>query len=210
MQPLGLCLMPNHWHALVKEGPTPIGEILQPVLGRFALVSNRRNGRNGHLFHGRFKDVLIETTEGAKEVLRYIHKNPVRAKLVEDAADWPWSSHAEYAGIKPENTVSTDLLLSAFSDDPATARRLYIEFMAQAVPEGVRPVMLPTLNRLAARVEGEAGLPPGTLRGSSRDGSTVRERHRFIRLAARAGVKSHDIAAYLGITRSSVFYALRT
>lgn len=210
MAPLALCLMPNHWHALVREGETPLGEILQPVLGRFALVSNRRNGRSGHLFEGRFKDDLIETTEGAKEVLRYIHRNPLRAKLVENADDWPWSSHGEYAGTKPESTVSTGILLSAFSEDPPTARRLYVEFMAQAVPEGVRPDMLPTLNGTAKRVEGEAGLPPGTLRGARRDPAAVKERHRFIRLVAKAGVKSQDIAAYLGISRSSVYFAIRT
>jgi hypothetical protein len=202
--------MPNHWHALVIEGETPIGEILHPVLGRFAFVSNRRNGRSGHLFQGRFKDDLVETTEGAKEVLRYIHRNPLRAKLVENLDDWPWSSHAEYAGSKPESIVSTNLLLSAFSEDPSTARRLYVEFMAQDVPEGVRPDMLPTLNRAAERVEGEAGLPPGTLRGSRRDPAAVRERHRFIRLVATAGVKSQDIAAYLEISRSSVYFAIRT
>lgn len=208
--PLGLCLMPNHWHALVKEGEIPLGEILHPVLGRFAFVSNRRNGRSGHLFQGRFKDDLVETTEGAKEVLRYIHRNPLRAKLVENLDDWPWSSHAEYAGNKPESTVSTGILLSAFSEDPAAARQLYVEFMAQKVPEGVRPDMLPTLNRTAARVEGEGGLPPGTLRGSRRDPDAVRERRRFIRLVAAAGVKPQDIAAYLGISRSSVFFAIRT
>lgn len=210
MVPLALCLMPNHWHALVKEGPTPIGEILRPVLGRFALVSNLRNGRSGHLFQGRFIDIPIETTEGAKEVLRYIHKNPLRAKIVADIGDWPWSSHHEYAGSKPADTVSTDIMLSAFSDNPELARRLYLEFMVQEVPEGVRPHMLPTLNGLASSIEGMAGFPAGTLRGKRRDAAAVLERHRFIRLAAKAGVKSHDIAAYLGISRASVFYAIRT
>lgn len=209
MQPLSLCLMPNHWHAMVKEGIVPLGEVLQPVLTKFAMRSNLRNGRIGHVFQGRFKSFLVNTVEKAKELLRYIHKNPIRAKLVDDIALWPWSSHGEYAGLKPETTVSTTLLLSSFSGDPATARKLYLEFMQEEAPEGVRPDFVPVLMDLASRVEREAGIAPGTLRRGSPDSKAFRERHRFIRLAAKAGVRPSHIANYLHVSCSTVFYAQR-
>lgn len=209
MQPLGLCLMPNHWHALVLVGAVPIGEVLQPILSKFALRSNLRNGRNGHVFGGRFKSYLLDSLEKAKHVLRYIHKNPLRAKIVTDPSDWPWSSHEAYTRENSGNGVSTSLLLSTFSNDPSMARRRYIEFMKEEVPEGVRPDMLPVLNDLAARVERESCLSTGALRSSVDNPTLCRERHRFIRLADRAGVRAVDIAAYLRISRSTVFYAKR-
>jgi hypothetical protein len=178
-------------------------------LTKFAVRSNIRNGRRGHVFEGRFKSFLLDSVEKAKHVLRYIHKNPLRAKLVADVAAWPWSSHREYAGQGGEPRVSTALLLSSFSEDPLIARRLYLEFMTEEIPEGVRPDMVPVLNRLAAQVESEASLPTGALRSPGGGADLCRERHRFIRLADRAGVRAADIAAYLGVSRSTVFYAQR-
>lgn len=209
MEPLVLCLMPNHWHGMFQEGETPMGEVLQPVLTKFAMRSNLRNGRIGHVFQGRFKSFPLDSTEKAKELLRYIHKNPIRAKLVDDPALWPWSSHAEYAGLKPESTVSTRLLLSSFSEDPAAARKLYLDFMKGDPPKGVRPDFIPTLDELASRLEREAGFTPGALRMGASGSRSLHERHRFIRLAVQAGVPPGDIAAYLRISRSTVFYAQR-
>lgn len=209
MQPLTLTLMPNHWHALVREGAIPIGEVLQPVLTKFAMRSNRRNGRDGHLFQGRYKAYLIDSDAKVKEVFRYIHKNPLRAKLVEDISQWPWSSHHEYAGLEPESTVSTDFLLSLFAEDKPTAQKRYLEFMKQDPPKGVRPDMVPALDALARHVEQYEGFPPGTLSGEGGDLEVRRARHRFIRLAVKAGVRPVDIAAYLHVSPSTVFYAQR-
>lgn len=206
----GNALMPNHWHGIAREGPVPIGRVMQAVLTKFAVRSNKFNGRSGHVFQGRFKSYLIRSDEEAKEVLRYIHYNPVRARLVEDPAQWRWSSHGEYAGTVTERLTATGLILSSFSPDTAIARAAYLKFMSQPPPQGVRPDCIPTLDRLAGTVERQSGLPTGSMRNGPLGLHGRLTRDRFIRLAAEAGVPARYIAAYLKVSPSTIFSAIRS
>lgn len=206
----GHTLMPNHWHGMAREGPVPIGRVMHSVLTKFAVRSNKFNGRTGHVFQGRFKSYLVRSDEEAKEVLRYFHYNPVRAGLVEEPAQWRWSSHGEYAGTVPERLTSTGLILSAFSPDTAIARAAYLRFMSQPPPKGVRPDCIPTLDRLAATVERQSCLGAGALREGNLSEAERLVRNRFIRLAAEAGVPARFIAAYLNVSPSTIFSAIRS
>jgi putative transposase len=90
----GYCLMSNHFHLLLgpAEGQS-ISRILQSLTVAHTWRYHRRHTSSGHVWQGRFKSPVIQTDEHALTVLRYIEGNPLRAGMVKDLADYPWSSY---------------------------------------------------------------------------------------------------------------------
>ena len=84
-------LMPNHFHLLLKTGQTPISTLMRRLLTGYAVSFNLRHRRSGHLFQNRYKSILCQEDSYLLELVRYIHLNPLRAKLV--------SSMKEFAGM---------------------------------------------------------------------------------------------------------------
>ena len=114
---LGYCLMPNHFHFLVRqllEGgiPTFVGNFSNSYTRFF----NTRHKRIGHLFQGVFKAVRIEDEEQLVHVLRYIHINPVVSSVIKEIEleNYPYSSFWEYFG-KKESLCNKELILGHFS-----------------------------------------------------------------------------------------------
>ncbi|MCA0295306.1 MAG: transposase [Actinobacteria bacterium] len=91
-QVLGYCLMPNHVHLMLREVGEPISEVVKRLGIRYAGWFNKKYGRVGHLFQDRFRSVPVEDDAQVITLLRYIWNNPVEAKLVDAAEDYPWSS----------------------------------------------------------------------------------------------------------------------
>ena len=104
---LAWCLMPNHWHLLVRPGTA---EALPPFMRWLTLTHSRRwqalHGREGQgtLYQGRYRSTAVKTDGQLLTVVRYIERNPVRAGLVASAADWPWSS------VRERSMCTRDLL----------------------------------------------------------------------------------------------------
>lgn len=90
----GYCLMGNHIHLLVRPRKHPISRIVQSLLVSHTQRFHRFHGTGGHVWQGRFKSPVIQDDDHLLTVLRYIEANPVRAKLVKHAGDYPWSSFA--------------------------------------------------------------------------------------------------------------------
>ena len=81
----------------------------------YAAYFNRKRHRQGHLFQGRFKSILVEAEEYLKELSRYIHLNPARAGIVENLDEYPWSSYGAYiANTRRPEWLEIQLLLSQF------------------------------------------------------------------------------------------------
>lgn len=100
------CLMPNHFHLLLK----PLeGEELSPAMQWFMTTHVRRYHQHyqssGHLWQGRFKSFDVSGDEYFLTVARYIEGNPVRAGLVESAANWVWSSHRGRCGLQQDTLI---------------------------------------------------------------------------------------------------------
>jgi putative transposase len=93
------CLMPNHYHLLleVPEGSLPRGMHL--LNGRYARRFNVRHERDGHLFQGPYRVEPVTRDSHFAEACRYIVLNPVRAGLVAEPGEWPWSSYRIHAGF---------------------------------------------------------------------------------------------------------------
>jgi REP element-mobilizing transposase RayT len=95
---LAYCLMPNHVHLLVETPLPNLGAGMQRLHGEHAFLFNRRHGRSGHLFQGRFGSELVVDEAHLFTLVGYVAGNPAEAALCASAADWPWSSHAATIG----------------------------------------------------------------------------------------------------------------
>lgn len=102
---------------------------------RYARELQAQFHTTGHLFERRYHAVLVEADEYPLELLRYIHLNPVRAKMVNTAAEYPWSSHHDYLGNRSEPWVTTEWALSMFHPVLPHALAAYQRFIA-ATPSG--------------------------------------------------------------------------
>jgi len=90
--------MENHFHLLVETAEPNLSRAIQWGNVSYATYFNRKRGRHGHLFQGRFKAILIDADEYLKHLSRYIHLNPVRAKMVSNRAEYKWSSYPAFIG----------------------------------------------------------------------------------------------------------------
>lgn len=119
----GYCLMPNHVHLLlVPSAATSLAKGIGLAHRRFAQMQNARHGWTGHLFGGRFYSCALDHAH-TWACIRYIERNPVRARLVERAEDWPWSSAAAHGG------AYQDTLLDAGRPFPGTLRGGWLEWL---------------------------------------------------------------------------------
>lgn len=132
------CWMGNHVHLAIQVADTPLSKIMQNLAFRYTRYINRREERIGHLFQGRFKALLVDADSYLLELVRYIHLNPVRAKLVAAPADYRWSSHLAYLGKVHKEWLTTDWGLSQFASSTGTARQSYEAFVQTGLHEGHR------------------------------------------------------------------------
>ncbi len=125
-------LMPNHYHLLLETRATPLSRVMLRLGTCHAMDFNRRHRRVGHLFQNRFKSRVVEDEAGFLTVVRYIHLNPVRARIVADLpalASYPWTGHATLLGRRRAAFLDAEAVLSAFADSPPTARKALARFM---------------------------------------------------------------------------------
>lgn len=134
----GFCLMRNHVHLIVEVGTTPLSRPMQNLCFRYGRWFNRRQGRTGHVFQGRFRALLVEADRYLLELVRYVHLNPVRAALVEAAEDYPWSGQRAYLGLETLPWLTTDRVLSRFDRREASARGRYRAFVRGGSAAGRR------------------------------------------------------------------------
>lgn len=88
------CQMSNHYHLVIETPEANLAEGMRQLNGVYTLRFNRRHGRVGHVFQGRYKAILIERDAYLLELARYVVLNPVRARMVVGPQDWSWSSYA--------------------------------------------------------------------------------------------------------------------
>ncbi len=98
---LAWCFMGNHYHFVLQTRQPNLSLLMRHINGIYTQRFNQRHRKVGHLFQGRFKAVLVDRDSYLLEVCRYVELNPVRAKMVAAAGDWPWSSYAALTGQAP-------------------------------------------------------------------------------------------------------------
>ena len=132
------CLMTNHVHLAVQVGDIHLSRIMQNLSFRYTRFINRHKKSMGHLFQGRYKALLIDVDSYLLELIRYIHLNPVRARIAQSPDEYPWSSHKAYVGKEKIEWLTTDWLLGQYSKRLVNARKEYVEFINRGMPEGHR------------------------------------------------------------------------
>lgn len=136
---LAFCLMGNHYHLVLHTRQANLSALMRQINGVYTQAYNRRHAKVGHLFQGRFKAILVDRDAYLLEVCRYVDLNPVRAAIVADPAQWPWSSYRAHTGLTAApswldtSAVYAYLLgYDAMSEhDRALAARRYATLVAQ-------------------------------------------------------------------------------
>ena len=126
------CLMSNHYHLLVETPDGNLSKGMRQLNGVYTQHFNRRHGRVGHVFQGRYKAILVDKNAYLLELARYIVLNPVRAQMVRSAREWPWSSYRATAGqTGGSEWLQTEWLLAAFGRRKGKAMEAYRRFVAE-------------------------------------------------------------------------------
>jgi len=128
------CLMPNHVHLLVETGNQPLSTFMQRLQQSYTQYFNRRHRKVGHLFHGRYKAIICDKEAYLLTLIRYLHLNPVRAKLVKQPDAYPYSGHPVYLAGRATAVLDPAPGLAAFG-----GVRAYRQFVREGMGEGHQP-----------------------------------------------------------------------
>lgn len=134
----GFCLMSNHIHLAVQIGNVPLSKVMQNFGFRYARYINRSQKKIGHLFQDRFKAIVIDEANYLLDLIRYIHLNPIRAKMVNKVEDYFWSSHRVYLGLENIPWLTNEYVLSYFDSDRNIALLRYRQFMQDKPDESLQ------------------------------------------------------------------------
>lgn len=140
-------LMPNHVHHLVEIGQTPLSKVMQNILFRYTRYWNRRYRKMGHLFQGRYKAILCEKESYLLELIRYLHLNPVRSKIVKDPSRYGWSSHRAYLEGYGGGWIAVEETLPQWGSSRTRAVAAYRRFVLEGLGEGHRADLYEVLDQ---------------------------------------------------------------
>jgi len=161
-QCLAWALLPNHFHMFVRTGKRPLKWVMQRVLLRHAMRYNERHRRSGHLFQNRYKSILVQEDAYLRELVRYVHLNPLRAGVVrslEGLERYPWCGHGALLGKVRARWQAVREVLALFGDRPPEARKAYAEYVAEGRGMGHQEEFaVGGLLRSVRRVEGAGGV----------------------------------------------------
>jgi len=128
-------LMTTHYHLLIQTPDANLSRSMRHINGVYTQRYNARNGCDGSLFKGRYKSILIDADSYLLELVRYIHRNPLRAGIVGKLKDYPWSSHNGYISkAKKWEWLHKDYILDMFSKDKSLQIISYKRFISAQEP----------------------------------------------------------------------------
>lgn len=126
------CLMSNHYHLLVQTPEANLSRAMRHISGVYTQNFNRHHKTDGPLFRGRYKSIVVDADSFLLELVRYIHRNPLRAGIVTSLDRYRWSSHHGYISNSHEwDWVYRDFVLSLFSQKRSKGQEAYAKFVAR-------------------------------------------------------------------------------
>jgi len=137
--------LPNHAHFLFRSGPGGIAALMRRLLTGYAVSYNKRHRRHGQLFQNRYKSIVCQEDTYLQELVRYIHLNPLRAKIVVSLNELDWYSycgHSALMGKKKRGWQEVEYVLSLFGTRVGEARRGYASYVKEGIPLGRRPELV--------------------------------------------------------------------
>ena len=126
------CLMQNHYHLLVQTPDANLSRCMRHINGVYTQRFNRHHRCDGQLFRGRFKSIVVEADSYLLQLLKYIHRNPLRVGIVDKLDSYEWSSHKGYISkAKKWVWLHKDFVLSMLSENRREQRMIYRKLMAE-------------------------------------------------------------------------------
>jgi len=136
------CLMSSHYHLLIQTPNANLSRCMRHLGGVYTQRFNRTHLIDGQLFRGRYKAILIEEESYLLELVRYIHRNPLEAGVVDRLDKYQWSSHKGYlSSAKKWDWLYKDFVLSLFSNVKADSLKGYKAFISKETPEQIYQVL---------------------------------------------------------------------
>jgi putative transposase len=138
-------LMTNHAHILLRSSEVGLPTFMRRLLTGYAISYNLRHRRWGHLFQNRYKSIICDEDTYFTELVRYIHLNPLRAKLVKNLASlnrYRWSGHAVLLDKIQNEWQDRDYVLKWFGKTEGNAKKAYRRYVQKGVDEGRRPELV--------------------------------------------------------------------
>jgi len=153
-------LMSNHLHLLVTPRSENALPLMMQAVGRsYVRQFNQRHGRTGTLWEGRYRSTLIQTERYLLACMVYIDLNPVRAGMVAQAADYPWSSHAHYTGTRQDAWLTPHALYWALGNTPFARELAYAQLVQAGIEQSQQHAL--TSATLSGWALGEEGFVVG-------------------------------------------------
>ncbi len=135
-------LMNNHVHLLLKSGGKGLSDVMRKQLTWYAMYFNRKYKRTGHLFENRYKSIICEEDRYLLALIRYIHLNPIRARIVdtlEELDKYPWSGHGVILGNFKREWMDTCYVLLQYGKTLKRAKSAYRNFINEGLSQGRIP-----------------------------------------------------------------------
>ena len=137
-------LMGTHYHLLLQTPASNLSRCMRHINGVYTQYFNRTHGLNGQLFRGRYKSILVNSDTYLLELLKYIHRNPIEAGMVDRVQSYQWSSHKRYLSRSEKwNWLHKHYVLKMFSDKKTEALKGYKSFVNKKIPEGIKRILGP-------------------------------------------------------------------
>ena len=157
------CLMSTHYHFLIQTPKANLSRCMRHLNGVYTQRHNARHGCDGTLFRGRYKAILFDADSYLLQLMRYIHRNPLRAGLAENLDQYPWTSHKGYvSNAKKWDWLYKNFILSMLTPHRSEQISSYKQFAAQLDSEEILQVfdkktMPPVLGneRFIERIKGK-------------------------------------------------------
>ena len=148
-------LMPNHFHLLATpEQADSLPRMMQAVGRAYVRAFNQTHGRSGTLWEGRYRSTLLQAERYLLACMAYCDLNPVRASLVQRAADYTWSSHQHYAGLRSEAWLVAPPHYWSLGNTPFAREAAYAEMVQTGITSAQRDAL--TQSVLGGWVLGDA------------------------------------------------------
>ncbi|HEB94681.1 MAG TPA: hypothetical protein ENI94_14745 [Gammaproteobacteria bacterium] len=130
------CLMDNHYHLLLRTPDGNLQRIMRHINGLYTQYFNRSEGTDGPLFRGRYKAILVDAQSYWLQLSRYIHRNPLEARLCRSLSQYRWSSYKAYVGIDEVPVwLATEYILNAIG--ARDVHECYKVYVGQAIDKGL-------------------------------------------------------------------------
>ena len=193
------CLMSNHYHLLIEITQENLSKFMRQVNMNYAIYFNKKYKRTGHLWQGRFKSWYVTNDAYLYTLMLYIEQNPLKANIVNDLANYPYSSYAYFfSDIVPE-CLQKSWVVQNFKDDKEAMKA----FLNSSVDVGQFSEMKKASSLIAAS---NTDKKPNeeVLRGILEKAKDKKERNRLIVQCYKEGYSQHMMAKVLGISQQAV------